>query len=210
MTTRHNSTADERAARPVPEYRKRTARLMSCAFAPADHGTVVRLQWADDQSDDADRQLHHRRSPCCTECKPVLRSLCASTVAAARQRSGPGRIEQSTGHFTARNLTETARVLVRSGDRPRGIRADEGADLAHGTISNGLSTVLRVLNGVNICPEPDSAELGNVAAFPNARITRAAQNLRRHYCYRNVSRRSGGCCFLRTPQIYPRWLLPCN
>lgn len=41
------------------------------------------------------------------------------------------------------------------------------ADLAHGTFIGGLVTVGGSLNGTEICPEPDSAELVDIAVFPN-------------------------------------------
>lgn len=47
------------------------------------------------------------------------------------------------------------------------ILADEDTDLAHGTFIGGLATVGGTLNGVEICPEPDGAELVDVAVFPN-------------------------------------------
>lgn len=49
------------------------------------------------------------------------------------------------------------------------ILADEDADLAHGTFIGGLAAVGGALNGVEICPEPDGAELVDVAVFPNER-----------------------------------------
>lgn len=49
------------------------------------------------------------------------------------------------------------------------ILADEDADLAHGTFIGGLAAVGGALNGVETCPEPDGAELVDVAVFPNER-----------------------------------------
>ena len=49
------------------------------------------------------------------------------------------------------------------------ILADEDADLAHGTFIGGLATFGSSLNGPAICPEPDGAELVDVAVFPNER-----------------------------------------
>ena len=47
------------------------------------------------------------------------------------------------------------------------ILADEDADLAHGTFIGGLAAVGGALNGAEICPEPDGAELVDLAVFPN-------------------------------------------
>lgn len=49
------------------------------------------------------------------------------------------------------------------------ILADEDVDLAHGTFIGGLAAVGGALNGAEICPEPDGAELVDVAVFPNER-----------------------------------------
>lgn len=49
------------------------------------------------------------------------------------------------------------------------ILADEDADLAHGTFIGGLAAVGGALNGPETCPEPDGAELVDVAVFPNER-----------------------------------------
>jgi hypothetical protein len=53
------------------------------------------------------------------------------------------------------------------------ILADEDADLAHGTFIGGLAVGGAALNGSQICPEPDGAELVDVAVFPNERKTGA-------------------------------------
>jgi len=47
--------------------------------------------------------------------------------------------------------------------------ADEDTDLAHGTFIGGLAAVGGALNGPQTCPEPDGAELADVAVFPNER-----------------------------------------
>lgn len=47
------------------------------------------------------------------------------------------------------------------------ILADEDLDLAHGTFIGGLAAVGASLNGVDICPEPDGADLVDLAVFPN-------------------------------------------
>jgi Subtilase family len=49
------------------------------------------------------------------------------------------------------------------------ILADEDVDLAHGTFIGGLAAVGAALNGVDTCPEPDGAELIDIAVFPNER-----------------------------------------
>ncbi|MBN2740478.1 MAG: hypothetical protein JXR35_06200, partial [Rhodobacteraceae bacterium] len=49
------------------------------------------------------------------------------------------------------------------------ILADEDVDLAHGTFIGGLTTVGSALNGAETCPEPDGAELVDIAIFPNDR-----------------------------------------
>lgn len=49
------------------------------------------------------------------------------------------------------------------------ILADEDTDLAHGTFIGGLAAVGGALNGPETCPEPDGAELVDVAVFPNER-----------------------------------------
>lgn len=49
------------------------------------------------------------------------------------------------------------------------ILADEDVDLAHGTFIGGLAAVGAALNGAEICPEPDGAELVDLAVFPNDR-----------------------------------------
>lgn len=49
------------------------------------------------------------------------------------------------------------------------ILADEDIDLAHGTFIGGLAAVGGALNGAEICPEPDGAELVDLAVFPNER-----------------------------------------
>ena len=49
------------------------------------------------------------------------------------------------------------------------ILADEDTDLAHGTFIGGLAAMGRALNGVESCPEPDGAELVDIAVFPNER-----------------------------------------
>lgn len=53
------------------------------------------------------------------------------------------------------------------------ILADEDTDLAHGTFIGGLAAVGGALNGAQTCPEPDGAELVDVAVFPNERKTGA-------------------------------------
>lgn len=47
------------------------------------------------------------------------------------------------------------------------VLAEEDTDQAHGTFIGGLATVGGALNGVTICPEPDGAELVDVAVFPD-------------------------------------------
>ena len=47
------------------------------------------------------------------------------------------------------------------------ILADEDTDHAHGTFIGGLAAVGGALNGVETCPEPDGAELVDVAVFPD-------------------------------------------
>jgi hypothetical protein len=47
------------------------------------------------------------------------------------------------------------------------ILATEDTDLSHGTFIGGLISVGDALNGVEICPEPDGAELVDVAIFPD-------------------------------------------
>ena len=49
------------------------------------------------------------------------------------------------------------------------ILADEDTDLAHGTFIGGLAAVGSRLNSAEICPEPDGAELVDLAVFPNER-----------------------------------------
>jgi hypothetical protein len=49
------------------------------------------------------------------------------------------------------------------------ILANEDVDLAHGTFIGGLATIGGQLNGVEICPESEGAELIDVAVFPNER-----------------------------------------
>lgn len=49
------------------------------------------------------------------------------------------------------------------------ILANEDADLSHGTFIGGLAAVGGALNGPETCPEPDGAELVDVAVFPNER-----------------------------------------
>jgi hypothetical protein len=47
------------------------------------------------------------------------------------------------------------------------VLADEDTDLTHGTFIGGLAAMAGALNGSQICPEPDGAELVDVAVFPN-------------------------------------------
>ena len=47
------------------------------------------------------------------------------------------------------------------------VLADEDTDLTHGTFIGGLAAMGGALNGPQICPEPDGAELVDVAVFPN-------------------------------------------
>lgn len=47
------------------------------------------------------------------------------------------------------------------------VLADEDIDLAHGTFIGGLAASGRVLNGPEVCPEPDGAELVDLAVFPD-------------------------------------------
>lgn len=47
------------------------------------------------------------------------------------------------------------------------ILADEDMDLNHGTFIGGLAVAGETLNGSEICPEPDGAELVDLAIFPN-------------------------------------------
>jgi hypothetical protein len=49
------------------------------------------------------------------------------------------------------------------------ILASEDMDLAHGTFIGGLTAVGNALNGTETCPEPDGAELVDLAVFPNER-----------------------------------------
>lgn len=49
------------------------------------------------------------------------------------------------------------------------VLAEEDTDLAHGTFIGGLAALGGALNGAEICPEPDGAELVDVAVFPNER-----------------------------------------
>lgn len=49
------------------------------------------------------------------------------------------------------------------------ILADEDTDLAHGTFIGGLAAAGGALNGAQTCPEPDGAELVDIAVFPNER-----------------------------------------
>ncbi len=51
--------------------------------------------------------------------------------------------------------------------------ADVDVDLSHGTFIGGLVAVGGALNGAETCPEPDGAELVDVAVFPNERKTGA-------------------------------------
>lgn len=47
------------------------------------------------------------------------------------------------------------------------VLADEDADHAHGTFIGGLAAMGGALNGSQTCPEPDGAELVDVAVFPD-------------------------------------------
>lgn len=47
------------------------------------------------------------------------------------------------------------------------ILADEDSDAAHGTFIGGLCVAGQSLNGAETCPEPDGAELVDLAVFPN-------------------------------------------
>ena len=47
------------------------------------------------------------------------------------------------------------------------VLADEDKDLSHGTFIGGLAVAGASLNGAETCPEPDGAELVDVAVFPN-------------------------------------------
>ena len=47
------------------------------------------------------------------------------------------------------------------------ILADQDMDLDHGTFIGGLAVAGRTLNGPETCPEPDGAELVDLAIFPN-------------------------------------------
>ncbi len=47
------------------------------------------------------------------------------------------------------------------------VLADEDVDQAHGTFIGGLAAIGGALNGASICPEPDGAELVDVAVFPD-------------------------------------------
>jgi hypothetical protein len=47
------------------------------------------------------------------------------------------------------------------------ILADEDADFAHGSFIGGLCVLGAALNGSEVCPEPDGAELVDLAVFPN-------------------------------------------
>jgi hypothetical protein len=47
------------------------------------------------------------------------------------------------------------------------VLADEDMDLSHGTFIGGLAVAGSSLNGAAICPEPDGAELVDLAIFPN-------------------------------------------
>ncbi len=47
------------------------------------------------------------------------------------------------------------------------VLADEDADHGHGTFIGGLAAIGGALNGVDTCPEPDGAELVDVAVFPD-------------------------------------------
>ncbi|MBS1101692.1 S8 family peptidase [Gluconobacter sp. Dm-62] len=47
------------------------------------------------------------------------------------------------------------------------ILADEDKDLSHGTFIGGLAVAGASLNGTETCPEPDGAELIDLAIFPN-------------------------------------------
>jgi len=47
------------------------------------------------------------------------------------------------------------------------VLADEDSDQSHGTFIGGLAAVGAALNGVETCPEPDGAELVDVAVFPD-------------------------------------------
>lgn len=49
----------------------------------------------------------------------------------------------------------------------RGLLADEDMDLSHGTFIGGLAVAGASLNGVGTCPEPDGAELVDLAIFPD-------------------------------------------
>lgn len=48
------------------------------------------------------------------------------------------------------------------------ILADADTDLSHGTFIGGLAAAGGALNGADICPEPDGAELVDVAVFPDS------------------------------------------
>ena len=47
------------------------------------------------------------------------------------------------------------------------VLADEDMDLSHGTFIGGLAVAGAGMNGAGTCPEPDGAELVDVAVFPN-------------------------------------------
>jgi hypothetical protein len=47
------------------------------------------------------------------------------------------------------------------------VLADEDMDLSHGTFIGGLAVAGRSLNGAETCPEPDGAELVDLAIFPD-------------------------------------------
>jgi hypothetical protein len=125
-------------------------------------------------SADAD---HHRRLLAFLESHPLVRriSLPGIVVRSAAQR---GRSRPTNRVMPVRNQDRSyPRLGIIDGgiggpvtdwvlDR-WGLLAAEDQDLAHGTFIGGLAAAGASLNGPDICPEPDGAELIDIDIFPD-------------------------------------------
>lgn len=111
---------------------------------------------------------------------PLVRriELPGIAVRSARHQSGASRVRPDTAVMPVRDSRRThPRIGIIDGGISTALSdwvidrwdvlAEEDMDLAHGTFIGGLAVAGASLNGGMTCPEPDGAELVDVAVFPN-------------------------------------------
>jgi hypothetical protein len=121
------------------------------------------------------------------ELPPILTRTIIDERLSARSAAGAGRERPDAVTLAVRNSARTYPKLgvIDGGIGPAlndwviqrwDLLSDADADMDHGTFIGGLAVGGHALNGPAICPEPDGAEIVDIAVFPDERRPNAFSN----------------------------------